>query len=62
MKIDMWYGDKVSDVDAIDISFSDCDCIYRGNCFIKGKCVGDYVVSDSVKLEKMFPQLKFNWR
>ena len=57
-EIDMWYGDKIEDVDKIDITFYD---MYRGNVYIKGKCVGDYVTDDSTILEKKFPQLTFNW-
>lgn len=60
-KIDFWYGDKLADVTKIDISFSDCDCVYRGNVYINNKIVGDYTCSDSVLLEKKFPQLHFNW-
>lgn len=60
-KVDLWYGNEIKDVDKIDISFSDIDCVYRGNMFINGKMVGDYETDDSLKLEKMFPQLQFNW-
>lgn len=59
--IDMWYCDKVTEVDRITITFSDLDCVYRGNCFIKGKYVGNYEAKDSCELEKAFPQLLFNW-
>lgn len=61
MITDMWYGDDINNVDKIDISFSDIDCVYRGNMYINGKIVGDYETSDSVKLEESFPQLEFNW-
>lgn len=60
-EIDMWYGDKIEDVDKIDVTFSYSDNVYRGNVFIKGKFVGDYVTDDSTLLEKKFPQLEFNW-
>ena len=60
-KADMWYGDQISDVDRIDISFSDIDCVYRGNLYRNKKCIGDYVCDDSVELEKSFPQLTFKW-
>lgn len=59
--IDMWYGDKIEDVDKITISFSDLDSMYRGNMFINGKFVGDYETDSSLLLEEMFPHLSFNW-
>lgn len=62
VNIDMWYGDEPSDADKIDVFFSDTDCVYRGNIYKKGKIIGDYICNDSVKLEDMFPQLKFNWK
>lgn len=58
-KVDMWYGDAVSDVDKIDIMYS--DGMYRGNCFIKGKFVGDYISKNTEALEKKFSHLTFNW-
>ena len=61
VKIDMWYGDKHTEADMIDISFSDCDCVYRGNIYKNGKCIGDYESKSSVELEDAFPQLIFNW-
>lgn len=60
-KADMWYGDQISDVDRIDISFSDADCVYRGNMYKNGKCIGDYECDDSVELGDAFPQLTFRW-
>lgn len=60
LKIDMWYGNKIEDVDRVDITFSDIDCEYRGNIFIKGKVVGDYVTDNLLKLESIFSQLYFN--
>lgn len=59
--IDMWYGDKKEDADKIDIVFSDIDCIYCGNIYKEGKPIGDYSCTDSLELEKAFPQLTFNW-
>lgn len=61
VNIDMWYGDAVEKVDAIDIQFYPNLGVYRGNCRIKGKYVGDYEAKDSCELEKAFPQLLFNW-
>lgn len=61
MTIDMWYGNKPSEVDALTIAFYPNDGQYRGNTKIKGKYVGDYVCGSSTELEKAFPQLRFNW-
>ena len=61
IKIHMWYGGNRKKADKIDINFYDLDCIYRGNIYMNGKIVGDYVCDDSIELEKTFPQLVFNW-
>lgn len=61
INIDMWYGDRAQDVEKIDITFYPNDGEYRGNLYIGGKIVGDYSCTDSVELEKSFPQLQFNW-
>lgn len=60
-EINMWYDNKIEEVDKLDIIISGIDGMYRGNVFIKGKYVGDYVTDDSTLLEKKFPQLIFNW-
>lgn len=49
------------EADKININFYDQGCEYRGNIYIGGKIVGDYVCNNSVELEKSFPQLTFNW-
>lgn len=59
--IDMWYGDKWTDADKIDIAFYPNSGEYRGNIYKNGKIIGDYFCTDSSKLEKLFPQLVFNW-
>lgn len=61
LHVDMWYGDDREEADRIDINFSDCDCVYRGNIWKDGKAIGDYWCVDSIILEKLFPQLVFNW-
>ena len=61
IKIDMWYNDKPTDADKIDVFFYDLDCEYRGNIYKAGRIIGDYVCTDSTELEKAFPQLAFNW-
>lgn len=61
INIDMWYGDDHKEADKIDISFYPNDGQYRGNIYKNGKAIGDYTCTDSVELEKNFPQLTFNW-
>ena len=61
IKIDMWYNDKPTDADNVNVFFYDLDCEYRGNIYKAGKIIGDYVCTDSTELEKVFPQLVFNW-
>lgn len=61
INIDMLYGNSHKEADKIDISFYSNDGKYRGNIYINGKIVGDYVCDDSLELEKSFPQLTFNW-
>ena len=56
INIDMWYGDSHKEADKIDITFYPNDGKYRGNIYIGGKIVGDYICNDSVELEKNFPQ------
>lgn len=60
-KIDMWYGDSYAKADKIDITFYPNEGLYRGNIYKDGKIIGDYACNDSVKLEKTFGWLNFNW-
>ena len=57
----MWYEDKKEEADKIDIFFNDLDCMYSGNIYKNGQIIGDYFCSNSMILEKLFPQLVFNW-
>lgn len=50
LKIDMWYGDKLSDVDNIDGSWSDLDLIYRGNLYKNNRIIGDYSCGNITEL------------
>ena len=61
MFVDMWYGNEISEVESIDIYFNDLNSQYAGNCYIKGKAVGDYNTYDSLEIEKTFPQININW-
>lgn len=40
--MDFWYGNTLSECTSASWTFSDCDCIYRGNLYIGEKPVGDY--------------------
>lgn len=60
IRLDMWYGDRLSDVTRVNISWSDLDCVYRGNMFIGKKYVGDYTSSSVQEIEKAFPHLSGN--
>ena len=42
LKIDMWYGDELSDIDKYDVFWSDRDLVYRGNFYKDDKIIGDY--------------------
>lgn len=42
MAIDIWYKDERENINGIDWSWSDCDCVYRGNLYANGRVVGDY--------------------
>lgn len=56
MRIDYWYGNKKKDIAFVSVSFSDIDCVYRGNIYdINKKCIGDFSTNDSTEIEKYFP-------
>lgn len=54
MIIDLWYNDTLEDVTKVTRSFSDTDCIYRGNLYNGNRIIGDYSSRDSVEIEKTF--------
>ena len=61
INIDMWHGDNYKEAEKIYVFFNGNSGEYRGNIYISGRAVGDYVCSDSVELENTFSQLVFNW-
>lgn len=61
INIDMWYNEKISEADRIDITFYPNIGVYRGNIYKNGRAIGDYTCSDSSELEKAFEHLSFNW-
>lgn len=60
-RLDLWYDNNPSDIDRISITFNDHDCTYRGNLYSGGRIIGDYTATDSIELEKRFPEFRFNW-
>ena len=57
MIIDLWYGDKLKEIDDIDIVFYPNIGVYRGNLYKRGVMVGDYSTKDSLEIEKRFYRL-----
>lgn len=60
IRLDMWYGNKTSEVTRVNIIWSDLDCVYRGNMSIGGKYVGDYTANSVQEIEEAFPHLSRN--
>ena len=61
INIDMWYGDKSTEVDKLDIAFYPNEGKYRGNLYRNGKIIGDYVCDSSEQLKNTFDYLTFDW-
>lgn len=62
LNIDMWYGDPITAANRVNCAFYPSSGVYRGNLYSGSKCIGDYVATDSVELEKRFTALGFDWR
>lgn len=62
INIDMWYENPVTDADRVDCSFYPMVGVYRGNFYKNGKCIGDYVATDSGELGNRLAALGFDWR
>lgn len=55
IKLDLWYGDTLEDVAAVDCFYSDLDGVYRGNIYDADGCtIGDYVTADGCEVEETF--------
>lgn len=54
MIIDLWYGDALQECDGLTHSFSDYDCVYRGNIIKNGRFVGDYTTGNFQEIEKLY--------
>lgn len=57
LKVDMWYGDSVRNVDRVDVFFYPEVGQYRGNLYMNGKAVGDFYSNDSVEVERRFRRI-----
>lgn len=55
--IDLWYGDTLQECAGLTCSFSDCDCVYRGNIIKNGKFVGDYTAGEFQSIEKLYRRM-----
>lgn len=57
INIVMWYSHKPEEVTGINWSFSDLDCVYRGNLYRDNKCIGDYEADTMQEVQEAFPHL-----
>lgn len=57
ISIDMWYKNNPKEITGIDWSFSDLDCVYRGNLYKDGKTIGDFIADTMQEVQEAFPQL-----
>lgn len=55
--IDLWYGDTIRQCDGLTYSFSDCDCVYRGNIIKNGQFVGDFTTGNFAEIEKLYSRM-----
>ena len=57
IKINMWYGNKLEDVDEITCDYRWSDWTYIGDILIAGKIVGNYSTKDYKLVEKTFMRI-----
>lgn len=57
INIDMWHKNNPEEITGIDWSFSDLDCVYRGNLYNGDKMIGDYTADTMQEVQEAFPQL-----
>lgn len=57
IKVDMWYKDKVENVNGFNIMFNDINCFYSGNFYIDNKIVGDFYAETIQDLKEKVPHL-----
>lgn len=57
INIDIWHKNNPEEITGIDWSFSDLDCVYRGNLCKGGKMIGDYTADTMQEVQEAFPQL-----
>lgn len=59
-RIDLWNGksdDYMQEITSVSCAFYPDSGEYRGNLYINGVAVGDFVSNDSLELEKIFPTI-----
>ena len=60
IKFDFWDGetaDILERLTSVSCTFYPNSGEYRGNLYIDNKAVGDYICTDSVELERHFPNI-----
>lgn len=57
ISIDMWYKNNPKEITGIDWSFSNLDCVYRGNLYKDGKTIGDFIADTMQEVCRAFPHL-----
>lgn len=57
IKVDMWYKDKVENVNGFYVMFNDISCVYWGNLYINDKIVGDFYAGTIQELKETLPHL-----
>ena len=57
INIDMWHKNNQEEITGIDWSFSDLDCVYRGNLYKGDKMIWDYTADTMQEVQEAFPQL-----
>lgn len=55
INIDMWHKNNQEEITGIDWSFSDLDCVYRGNLYKSDKMIGDYTADTMQEVQEAFP-------
>ena len=60
INIDIWHKNNPEEITGIDWSFSDLDCVYRGNLYKGGKSISAVIGSNrqDLKLERAVNNMK----
>ena len=54
IKLDFWYKNKVKDVSEVTCYFYPNNGDYRGNMYIDGRVVGDFIATSSEEVTNTF--------